>query len=582
MTFRLRTSFFLVCTLLVFVGTGKAFASSYDITFAFEGTVEGSGSFGGDDDPLSSASEIYGSYTFDKNTEGNGFYFDPYTAVKINAGSNTWRLSKDRYGNAMGFMPNIIVIVDDPTHGDFYEAQIITSGPRINGSKLGVFDLDLSNSKLLRSNRLEIPPKLSLVPDGSARWSWSFGDFDSPNNSFSYGEITSLRRVATTPNAPAPTSTPSIDAFPEPKNFYSELVDFGKNQVDKFSDVSSAFLDNKFIELDNWLGQSQEVKDWFSNAATVVDWALLGVTTYGDWKAILKPTTTIEKAIAIWAQRHIVSIQCNYNECGEGGALLLDITQESINYATENGLDWDPVSALISLNSLIWKYGVLTELEKLANDPPNPAYMSVYEPDLLGSIELPLYGIGDLDDELMHLFYTQQEMYWYLKSVNISFDRYTTAYQDGEAIYAGLQLEAILGYLSLYNDSLIEMDNSLNGLADSLTFYGLDNATVDQDFIDATMDELVTNGLPEDLSSYILGLGLTETDVRMITQNIYTDLGNLESYYSVDSIRGLGSAYRGASTLGVPQERQVPEPKIIWLLIIGFAIFIISRRKLIV
>ena len=344
---------------------------------------------------------------------------------------------------------------------------------------------------------------------------------------------------------PKPTVAPDINTFPNPGSFFSTVSDFIGNKINEFSDKTKNFLIEQGLKLDKWMrnGNIKKVADISAKTIKIT------TTIIGDGFSIAS-AGSLKRAIDILAINHMVEALCANNNCPTATERDRAILQSVFNYASSAGISaGDPITMLVWFNSVIWKLGVAPELDKIAKDPPDSDYEFVFQPVPLGLPDLPLTGNENLNEGLEALYWQQQEIYQYISTANISFDRYATALLNGDTISAALQLEAILYYLGQYDDALQGIANKLNSLPNLLKDAGYQDQPLDRALLDAVKKELQANGFPSDTVEFLEKIGLSSEDIELVKQSILAiDPDKLPSS-SWNALNALANSYKNASTL---------------------------------
>ncbi|MDD5322246.1 MAG: hypothetical protein PHD43_16855 [Methylococcales bacterium] len=113
------------------------------------------------------------------------------------------------------------------------------------------------------------------------------------------------------------------------------------------------------------------------------------------------------------------------------------------------------------------------ELTKIANDPPDQDFQKVVVPTFPNVPPAMLTGNTQLDSSFTQLNDSMIAAFRFLYAVNVSFDRYSTALSAGDALSSTLQIEAIVHYLSLYDDAVKSTANRWVQIESILTQLGV-------------------------------------------------------------------------------------------------------------
>ena len=119
--------------------------------------------------------------------------------------------------------------------------------------------------------------------------------------------------------------------------------------------------------------------------------------------------------------------------------------------------------------------------------------------------------------------------YYFMSGMTISINRYGSALTAGEPIYAGLQFEAFVKYLTMYDSSVIQTADCIKQLRDALIKRGLPDANYFKQEVLDLQNQISLNGLPSEVIDYFKSLGFTESQISDIRQAIldYTPPDNI-------------------------------------------------------
>ena len=160
-----------------------------------------------------------------------------------------------------------------------------------------------------------------------------------------------------------------------------------------------------------------------------------------------------------------------------------------------------------------------------------------------------------------------------MAAVNASFDKYAGAIQAGDNIHAVLQMEALLNYLKLYNQSAQDAVADTQATQTLLASLGLGTGTYDPLQLIGLQNGIATNGLPADFVSLLTQLGLTTAEMDEVKQGI---LGLDPNAYSGT----LADANNLASNTLLQGTTAAPEPSTAALLGLVGCFFANRRRRI--
>jgi hypothetical protein len=172
------------------------------------------------------------------------------------------------------------------------------------------------------------------------------------------------------------------------------------------------------------------------------------------------------------------------------------------------------------------------EFGTLANDPPDPNFTEVFQTYFTPGGPLTLSGISPelnelLGQELDSLYKTNS----YLLGLTTTINRYGAALEAGDSLSAGLQLEAFLKYLSLYDTSVIETASYINKLRQVMLESEIPDGLYARQLIINAQNQLRMNGLPIETREFFQNLGLSPEDIDGLVSKIL-------EYVPPDSVTG--------------------------------------------
>jgi len=351
-----------------------------------------------------------------------------------------------------------------------------------------------------------IPPNLA---DFSLRRILSFAGL--PLTSTDYEQIFfvegSIDSLTVSP-IPVPTTTPPLAVFPKGDHLFEDVSGFLQDHGQEFSPESLSFLDSLVIRLDSFL-RSPTLKKTAEVSASLINFA----STFTNITFALSPTNTLEeKLLGIITplltpyippdQQHLIRTL---------GALKSLSGQIALH---------NPAGTLAVANAYIWGGFVAPQLRIFANDPFDPNYQSAVVPNIPPVTPLLSTGNHQLDDDFARLQAASIQAFIFLQAVQVSFDRYNSALAGGDPISAGLQLEAILHYLALYDDAIMIAANLWNQLPAFLQDVPYDPAGFQN-----LQAEVAATNFPPAIINFLNDIGLMAAEI----DSLRTTLLSLDS-----------------------------------------------------
>ncbi len=379
-----------------------------------------------------------------------------------------------------------------------------------------------------------------------------------------------------TVSAPKPTTAPIISAYPDAsKLFTSDTKDFIETHKTEFSAQSQVYIADNLSAWDKFWSQpiSKGWKDTFGAVGVASQIAGTGMSGAALVMSAADPSAALFN-LGIYAGKETAIRGFLGNDATAralvDAAVIIDSTgiQASLN----------PVSTLLSINGFIYGDWLAPEFAKLANDPPDPKYSEVIQVPVYHGGSFSFSGISADLNNLMGLeFDSIYNTYNYLNGLTTTIDRYSSALAAGDPISAGLQFEAFLKYLSLYDASVIETSNYIKQLRLALLSLGVQDIPYDPQSILDMQNYLATNGLPSELYQLYKSLGLSDEQIsELIREMLNVNLDNVStSLYS--SLTDASNILLTASS--APSNSAVPEPSIMLLLALGLMGLAGVRRK---
>lgn len=217
---------------------------------------------------------------------------------------------------------------------------------------------------------------------------------------------------------------------------------------------------------------------------------------------------------------------------------------------------------------------LVPELLQFGSDPPDPNFQQVVSPTLPPPITLPDTGNTALNDLFSTLFNSAADASIYLSAVNISYDRYSSAFAAGDNDSAYLQLDAILRNLALYDQKLAVFTQNLGLFRTELAQTALGGLLYDPQAILTAQEDLLNNGMSQSLIDFLTGLGLDPDQISLARGEFlgidpYSVTGTLDDQ--------LVSVQTAAIQLSAPSS--APEPSSVMLVVFGLVLLTLVRYR---
>jgi hypothetical protein len=305
---------------------------------------------------------------------------------------------------------------------------------------------------------------------------------------------------------PTPISAPPISTFPNPStNIYPYVNSFVANQGPNFLPLSvQTYLSGSAQAVDPL--HPSRLKSVLATASGV----LHGVGT----GASLMEATTFGQANEAYLGALLPHLPGTAGRLAEAAFDTADITRIIAEAATGN-----VIPALVHGDLFIWTVVLPHEIDAfVAADPPDPDYQTVAIPEAVSPPTLPSTGNVQLDSAFVNCYTSKITAASFLKAATISYNRYSTAYSANDSTSAGLQLQALLNFLNLYDQALQTAAESARQLKTQLSQAGVSDLIPNVSAIQSLQQNLATNGVPPSVVQILADHGFAAADIEAARQ----------------------------------------------------------------
>ena len=389
-----------------------------------------------------------------------------------------------------------------------------------------------------------------------------------------YSDASGGRSFLATPvvvSVPQPTAAPQVSMYPQLSRLLTtDSTSFIRNQGGSFSAPSQQYLTDNLNFMDKLLLKTFGGSGWknfFASAAP---------TAAAFGQAMSLTSTGIALADPVSGSLSLATYVAS-NFAPKPWNSISDTIGLGLDYGTLVSKDVTPTGVIgvaLGVNGLIYS-NLAKQFAQAGNDPPDSQFNQVYQSVITNPTAFNFPGVSaklnnSLALELSSLFNT----YNYAQGMTTSMNRYGSAIQAGDAISAGLQLEAFITYLSLYDSSAIQTAGYISQLKQVLIDQGIGDAAYDRQHILDLLNQIRLNGLPQDVVNYLTSIGFTSSDLSGLTQALL-------AYIPPDSL--MGTLYSNLSSSGdlllAASSAPVPIPGAILLFAPGLVGLVAVRRR---
>jgi hypothetical protein len=301
---------------------------------------------------------------------------------------------------------------------------------------------------------------------------------------------------------PTPTSAPSISTFPNPSgNIYTSVNSFVANQGPNFSPTSvQTYLTGTAQAVDPL--RPSRLKTVFATASG----ALKGIGTAASYASLFgtsPPGTT-----------DVLGALLPFLNLSDRNELIADTTLFSADAAAYLATGNYPL-ALVTFDLFWWTTVIPRQLDQfVADDPIDPNYQEVVIPDSVSPPSLPSTGNAQVDSLVLDAYMKKVGAACFLKAAITTYNRYSTAYSASDATSAGLQLQALLNFLHLYDQAMQAAAEDMKQLKLLLPQAGFGDRSADPSAIQSMQQTLDANGVPQDIAQFLSDHGFTADQIE--------------------------------------------------------------------
>ena len=151
--------------------------------------------------------------------------------------------------------------------------------------------------------------------------------------------------------------------------------------------------------------------------------------------------------------------------------------------------------------------------------------------------------------------------YYYMTGMITSINRYGSALAAGDTVSAGLQFEAFVKYLTLYDASAIQTATYVQQLKQNMTSQGFPDVSYNQQTVIDLQNQINLNGLPPEINDCFKVIGFTDSQISDLTQAMI-------NYVPPDSLSGglYSNLSTGTDLLHAASSWRPPNPALYLLL----------------
>ena len=355
-----------------------------------------------------------------------------------------------------------------------------------------------------------------------------------------------------TVDIPKPTATPPIETFPQPNKLFVDSGTFIKSNSSSFSPDSQQFLSDHQNAIQRFVSKfitspdgAKNSANFWKNAFNILGNSLSVAAISADAKAdttkgIISLLSYVDKNL--WF--NILGMDKDYQ------------IRSYVDILTNAKIPTNGYSFVFFGGSVF--SGLYTGMFSLiADDPPDPNFTEVFQCPIAITAPFSFSGVSPDVNKTFGLYLgSSYNIYYYLLGLTTSINRYSSALAAGDAISAGLQFQAFVKYLTLYDASAIQTAAYLKQYKQAMINQGLPDLIYNKQDILNLQNQIRLNGLPTEVVTAFKNLGITDYQISELTQaalnyvppdsvpgSLYSNLSSgVKLYHSASSWRPVNPA----------------------------------------
>jgi hypothetical protein len=315
-----------------------------------------------------------------------------------------------------------------------------------------------------------------------------------------------------------------LNAFPPPQNLFTDSASFIRNNGPLFSAPTQQYLNDNLSALDrfllnapvnNFLLHTLSSPGWKNafGVGEIVSGAIGSVLSLSSIQSTAEKSISLAKLeLSLWAGKTWLY---QILETDYGTRAAIDLAQ-ILGFTAITG--FNPITFGLSINGIIYGDIVAGGFADLANDPPDPNFEEAYQSPVASTAPFNFPGLSTEINRLLGLQHgSLYNTCYYMTGITTSVNRYSSALAASDAVSAGLQFEAFVKYLTLYDASAIKTADYVKQVKQTLISQGLPDTSYNQQQVFDLQNQISLDGLGAEVIDYFKRLGLTDSQISDLT-----------------------------------------------------------------